>query len=78
MSSPKAQRPVYKPSHEVLQELDRLERSSPNFPDQLASLLSRENFQDWDVCKSLREEDAVWLIEYLDNVCVRFTVSPLY
>jgi hypothetical protein len=78
MSSPKAQRPVYKPSHETLQELDRLERSSPNFPDQLASLLSREDFIRWDVGKSFQNEDAVWLIEYLDNVCVRYTVSPLY
>jgi hypothetical protein len=74
MSSPNPQRPVYKPSNEALQELDRWERSSPNFPDQLANLLSRENFQDFEVCKSLLDEDAVWLIEYLDNVRVCFTV----
>ncbi|KAF9792023.1 kinase-like domain-containing protein [Thelephora terrestris] len=79
MPSPKAQRPVFKPSDDALQELDRLKRFSPNFPDQLASLLSRENFQDWDVCKSLREEDAVWLIEYLDNALDTLDpVDPAY
>ncbi|KAF9791946.1 kinase-like domain-containing protein, partial [Thelephora terrestris] len=79
MSSPTAQQPAYKPSHKALQELDRLERSSLDFPDQLASFLSREDFQDYDVCKSLRDEDAAWLIDYLDNTLDTLDpVDPAY
>ena len=41
MSSPKTHRWIdeHEPSHKVLQEINRLEKSSPNFPDRLASIL---------------------------------------
>ena len=74
MSSPEALQPVYKPSHKALRDLNRLERSSPNFPDQLTSLLSRKNYGDYNFLKSLQSQDKGWLIEYLDNVCVHLTV----
>jgi len=59
----------------VLQELDRLDRSSPQFPDQLVSLLSGRLYKyriRW-----LQDEDVSWLVEYLDNVCLRIALYPL-
>ena len=78
MSSRKAQQQVHEPSHEVLQQLNSLERSSPDFPDQLISLLSRQDYKDLATADGAQSEDRVWFIEYLDNVCMRFTVSTLY
>ncbi|KAF9791269.1 kinase-like domain-containing protein [Thelephora terrestris] len=66
----KALRLVYKPSDEILLELDHLERSSPNFPDRLINVLSRENLVRHEFLARLRGGDNAWLIEYLDNVCV--------
>ena len=78
MSPRKAQQQIREPSHEVLQQLNSLERSSPDFPDQLISLLSREDYKDLASVDGAQSEDRVWFIEYLDNVCVHFTVSTLY
>jgi hypothetical protein len=74
----KALRLVYKPSDEILLELDHLERSSPNFPDRLINVLSRENLVRHEFLASLRGGDNAWLIEYLDNVCVCVTVLLPY
>jgi len=42
---------------EILQEFDRLDRDSPQFPDQLISLLYRKGLKDY-IPKS-RDEDVV-------------------
>jgi len=59
---------------EVLQELDRLDKFSPKFPDKLVSLLSKEGHKDY--IQWLRDEDVSWLVEYLDNVCLRISLYP--
>jgi len=51
---------------EILQELDRLDKSSPEFPDQLTSLLYKEGYKN--CIPELQDEDVVWLVEYLDKV----------
>lgn len=63
------------PSHEVLQQLYNFERFSPNFPNQLISILSTRQYQDLHYSADFQRKDGEWLIEYLDNVCVRV---PLY
>jgi len=59
----------------ILQELDRLDKFSPQFPDQLVSLLSGRLYKyriRW-----LQDENASWLIDYLDNVCPRIALHLL-
>jgi len=58
----------------VLQEFDRLDKSSLQFPDKLVSLLSKEGYKDY--IQWLRDEDVSWLVEYLDNVCLRISHHP--
>lgn len=77
MPSPKAQQQVYEPSHNVLQQLNQLKRSSPDFPNQLTNLLSREEYEHPTLLHKFYDEDRAWLIEYLDNVRVRFSLYPL-
>ena len=60
---------------EILQRLDRLNKSSAKFPDQLASLLCGKGYED--SVPKLRNEDAVWLLEYLDNVCLYHALFTL-
>lgn len=78
MFTRKAQQPAYEPSHDVLQQLNRLQRPSRKFPNRLIDLLSREEYEDPSFFEGVRGEDRSWLIEYLDNVCVRFTVPTLH
>lgn len=60
---------------EILQQLDHLDKSSPQFSDQLASLLHEERYK---LCiPDLQDQDVVWLVEYLDNVCLYITLYPL-
>ena len=73
MPSPKAQQQVYEPSHNVLQQLNQLKRPSPNFPNQLTNLLSREEYEHPTLLHKFCDEDRAWLIEYLDNVRVHFS-----
>ena len=72
MSPPKTNRWIdkHEPSHKVLQEINHLEKSSPNFPDRLTSILSSNKYEDPSFFARVQSEDRVWLIEYLDNVCV--------
>ena len=75
-----AQQSFREPSHEVLQQLNRLERTSADFPHQLTNLLSlfsKEEYYDPSFPESVLGEDRAWLIEYLDNVRVYFTVPTL-
>jgi len=54
------------PLHQF-RNLDRLtDQSSPEFADQLTSLLLERGFKDR--VKSLQDHDSEWLVEYLDNV----------
>lgn len=63
------------PSHTVLQEIDRLDNSSHRFPERLTSILSGK----WQAVRilGLEYEDAVWLIDYLDDVSVCVAPCPL-
>ena len=67
----------YKPSHNILQQLDRLERSSLDFPNQLTNLLDGQEYNYFFFTAGLRVEDIAWLVEYLDNVRLSFSLYPL-
>jgi hypothetical protein len=65
------------PSLSSLQELDRLDRSSPDYGDQLYGVLCE---QEYVQCEEILEhDDLVWLIDYLDEVRCHFALyhSPL-
>ena len=49
-----------------LHKLRCLNQSSPEFPDQLTSLLYKYGYRDY--VANLRDLDSKWLVEYLDNV----------
>jgi len=54
------------PSPQVLQELHRLDKSSPDFHDQLCNVLYG---QEYVRCvPNLQGDDLVWLVDYLDKV----------
>ena len=61
----------------TLQQLHYLDRSSPNFHDQLTSVLSGENYKQF--VQNLRGNDLVLLVDYLDKVCCHVVLprSPL-
>jgi len=56
------------PLPEILRQLERLDRSSPWFPGELTDLLRGEAYKG--CVPNLQDEDATWLVEYLDNVCL--------
>ena len=60
---------------EILEQLGCLDKSSPSFPNQLTSLLCEKGYKD--CIPKLQDEDVVWLVEYLDNVCLYITLYPL-
>ena len=49
-----------------IQQLSELDRSSPQFPDQLSTLLDEEECRN--NIPNLSDQDAAWLVEYLDDV----------
>lgn len=61
-------------SPEILQQLNHLDKDSPQFPDQLTDLLYKERFGDY--IPKFRDEDVVWLVEYLDKVCLSIALYP--
>lgn len=63
-------------SPDILQQLDRLDKNSPRFPDQLTSLLYDQGFKG--CIPELRDEDVVWLVKYLDKVCPSVALYPLF
>jgi len=65
------------PSHPALQRVRSLDRSSPDFHDQLSKVLGGEEYKR--SVPELRRDDSVWLINYLDKVrCpVAIPHSPL-
>jgi hypothetical protein len=63
------------PLSDTLQRFNDLDKSSPRFPDQLIGLLSRE--EHGTRVTELPGEDAAWLINYLDEVCLCCASSTL-
>jgi len=61
------------PSLTPLQQLRRLEKLSPQFPDQLMSLLREQEYGDY--VTNLQDQDSSWLVEYLDDVRPRVTFT---
>ena len=59
-----------------LQQLRRLDKLSPQFPDQLTGLLREQGYKDHTVT-SLQDEDLSWLVEYLDDVRPRVAFHKL-
>ena len=54
------------PRSRILQELHRLDVSSFEFHDQLSDILDGIEYQQCAL--SLRDNDLVWLVDYLDEV----------
>ena len=54
------------PSPPAFQQLRQLNRSSPDFHDQLSNVLYGEEYQQ--CVQNLQDYDLVWLVDYLDNV----------
>ena len=73
----KVQQQVYGPSLDILQRFNNLERSSPDFPDQLIDLLSRKKYESPIFSDRFDDEDRAWLVEYLDHVRVSFSLHPV-
>jgi hypothetical protein len=63
------------PTPLVLQQLDRLDRSSPEFQDQLHSILRGEEYVQR--VRDLQGDDLVWIVDYLDKVCRRVALPTL-
>ena len=55
------------PDLPTLRKLHRLDRSSPEFSDQLSDTLYGEEYQR--CVQSLRDGDLLWVVDYLDKVC---------
>jgi len=60
------------PSHPVLQRLDRLNRSSSDFHDQLNNVLCAEEYKQY--LSDLQGDGLVWLVDYLDEVYYRLSL----
>lgn len=54
--------------HPYIQQLRALDRTSPQVPDQLSALFDEEKYRD--NISSLPDQEAVWLVECLEDVCV--------
>jgi hypothetical protein len=63
------------PSLQVLQQLDRLNRSLSEFHDQLCNILYGEVYTQ--CVRNLRGDDLVWLVDYLEKVCLHATLPHL-
>jgi hypothetical protein len=61
----------------TLQQLDRLDRSSPDSHDQLNDVLCGEEYKE--CVPNLQGDDLAWLVDYLNKVCRRIAPphSPL-
>ena len=59
---------------DVLQRFKQLDRSSPQFPDQLVSLLHQKEYKE--CIPNLLDEEVVWLVNYLDRVCLYLPCPP--
>ena len=61
------------PNSPTLQGLDRLDRSSAEFHSQLSDTLYGEEYQQ--CVPNFRDDDLVWLVDFLDKVCHHETGS---
>ena len=66
--------PMSPPTSPPLQILNRLDKSSPEFHDQLCSVLYGEEYVQ--CVPHLQHDDVVWLINYLDTVRC-YVTSPI-
>lgn len=57
---------VQQPVHPALQQIYGLDRTSPEFDNQLDDLLHGDEYEG--CVQELENSDLVWLINYLDNV----------
>lgn len=60
------------PQTEILQKFKQLDTSSSAFPDQLTNLFFQREYKD--CIPSLRDEEVVWLVNYLDDVCLFYSL----
>jgi hypothetical protein len=60
----------------TLQQLDLLNRSSPNFHNQLSNILYGQEYQQ--CVPNLKGDDLSWLIDYLDKVRRHITFLTLH
>jgi len=63
------------PLPKILRQFDRLDKSSPQFPDELTNLFDGGGYKGWIFW--LQDEGASWFIEYLDKVCIRIVLYSL-
>ena len=61
------------PSFPVLEQLHNLNRSSSGFHDQLTNVLYGEEYRQ--CVPNLQGDNLMWLVEYLNNVRYRATLS---
>lgn len=54
------------PRSPALEQLRYLDRSSPDFRDQLSNVLYGEEYQQ--CVQNLQDDDSLWLVDYLDKV----------
>jgi len=59
------------PSPTPLQQLRRLDKLSPQFPDRLTGLLRKQEYKDY--VTNLQDQDLSWLVECLNDVRPRVT-----
>jgi hypothetical protein len=69
--------PMPFPGSPALRQLDRLNRSSPDFHDQLCDIVYGADYQQ--CMPNLQDNELVWLVDYLDRVRRRVALpySPL-
>ena len=66
------------PSSQALQEVDCLNKSSSDFDSKLYGVLYGQEYALHE--KNFQDDDLIWLIDYLDEVCRDITAlfrSPL-
>ena len=60
----------------TLQQLYDLDRSSPQFHEQLSDLIHGQEYQNSVL--NLKSNDLTWLVEYLDSVSHQVTLTRIY
>jgi len=65
------------PNHPILQQFPPIDRSSPDFHDQLDKLLCGQEYEQ--SVPDLQGDNLIWLVDYLDKVRSRVALphSPL-
>ena len=71
-SLPQSRPLMSSPGSPVLQQLNRLDRSLPNFQDQLSNVLYGQEYKK--SMPNLEDDDFVWLVDYLSEVRRQITL----